>query len=779
MKSYFKFLSRNKLYTAIEAFGLSVALGFVVILGAYAMMEYGVGKGNEKAKEIYAVGSGDYLGMTWGTAQEFFPSIPEIKEWTRVATANNIRGFMVGETFLKTDAYCVDPNFFEFFGYDVRGCRHDRVLTSDNEAIVSESFAAKAFGNGDAIGKTLKYDTLTFRITGVMPDFGKSDIFEPYDVMVSMKYAEKLTAKMDNFGETVPFIRLDKDADPAKVSDKLLDKYVDYWKEFEYSRENDGKFLWGSTIVRLDKLYFSTISNWKFRQGDKKLVDILLAVALVLLVCAIFNYINLTVAQAGKRAKEMATRRLLGESAWGVVVRYFKESALFTSACFIIGLLLALCLLPVFNDMLKTQISLPVSLLVFLITVAALLVISTVCGIIPAMVVSRFNPIDVVKGSLRIKNKMWFSKVFITAQGVVSTVLIAVGLTMTLQMHHLYTLSYGYNKEDIIMAYTNDVGYSLDKQMVLANRLKSLPDVVEATPGGGTPLQCGANGVHDANDKVLSWVAMCRLDSTAMKMLGIKVIEQYCEPTEGKVWVTESGKRFWGVSAKKPYFGVKNGKPEYECCGVIADYRAGTAMPNAMDKCYNGIMVAPHDGYFYTMLIKTRGDHDKALAAVKNTCSMVTKEVRGMPLEMNCKYIDDILSDGLKTQRNTMSLVLTFMLVSILISALGMFAMSVYYGEQQRKQIALRKVMGATVASAVWTLSRRFLVMSLVAIVLAMPLSIKAMHHYLQDFTYQIPMPWWTLAAAALFTLAIAILSIISRTLKVATANPVESIKTE
>ena len=779
MKSYFKFLSRNKLYTAIEAFGLSVALGFVVILGAYAMMEYGVGKGNEKAKEIYAVGSGDYLGMTWGTAQEFFPSIPEIKEWTRVATANNIPGFMVGETFFKTGAYCVDPNFFEFFGYDVRGCRRDRVLTSENEAIVSESFAAKAFGNGDAIGKTLKYDTLTFRITGVMPDFGKSDIFEPYDVMVSMKYAEELTAKMDNFGETVPFIRLDKDADPAKVSDKLLDKYVDYWKEFEYSRENDGKFLWGSTIVRLDKLYFSTISNWKFRQGDKKLVDILLAVALVLLVCAIFNYINLTVAQAGKRAKEMATRRLLGESVWGVVVRYFKESALFTSACFIIGLLLALCLLPVFNDMLKTQISLPVSLLVFLITVAALLVISTVCGIIPAMVVSRFNPIDVVKGSLRIKNKMWFSKVFITAQGVVSTVLIAVGLTMTLQMHHLYTLSYGYNKEDIIMAYTNDVGYSLDKQMVLANRLKALPEVVEATPGGGTPLQCGANGVHDENDKVLSWVAMCRLDSTAMKMLGIKVIEQYCEPTEGKVWVTESGKRFWGVSAKKPYFGVKNGKPEYECCGVIADYRAGTAMPNAMDKCYNGIMVAPHDGYFYTMLIKTRGDHDKALATVKNTCSMVTKEVRGMPLEMNCKYIDDILSDGLKIQRNTMSLVLTFMLVSILISALGMFAMSVYYGEQQRKQIALRKVMGATVASAVWTLSRRFLVMSLVAIILAMPLSIKAMRHYLQDFTYQIPMPWWTLAAAALFTLAIAILSIISRTLKVATANPVESIKTE
>ena len=779
MKSYFKFLSRNKLYTAIEAFGLSVALGFVIILGAYTTMEYSVGKGNENTKEIYAVGSGDYLGMTWGTAQEFFPSIPEIKEWTRIGVTNNIPGFMVGETFFKTDAYCIDPNFFEFFGYDVRGCSSDKVLTSKNEAIISESFAAKAFGNENPIGKTMKCDTLTFKITGVMPDFGKSDVFNPYDVLVSMKYKEEMTVKMDQFGETVPFVRLAKDADPDKVNEKLLDKYVDYWKDFHYTRENEGKLLWGSSLVRMDKLYFSETTNWQFRQGDKKLVDILLAVALILLVCAIFNYINLTVAQAGKRAKEMATRRLLGESAWGVVVRYFKESVLFTSACFIIGLMLALCLLPVFEDMLDTRISLSVSPAMMLVAVAALLAISVVCGIIPAMVVSRFNPIDVVKGSLRIKNKMWFSKVFITAQGVVSTVLVAVGLTMTLQMHHLYTLSYGYDKEDIIMAYTGVVGYGLDKQQLLADRLKALPEVVEATPCGGTPLQCDANGVHDENDKVLSWVAMCRLDSTAMKILGIKVIEQYCEPTEGKVWVTESGKRFWGVSAKKPYFGVKNGKPEYECCGVIADYRAGTAMPNAMDKCYNGIMVAPHDGWYYSMLIKTRGDHDKALAAVKNTCSMVTKEVRGMPLEMNCKYIDDILSDGLKTQRNTMSLVLTFMLVSILISALGMFAMSVYYGEQQRKQIALRKAMGATVTDAVWTLSSRFLVLSMVAIVVAMPFSMKAMQHYLSGFVYRIPMPWWALAFASLFSILVAFISVISRTLKVATANPMEYLKTE
>ena len=440
---------------------------------------------------------------------------------------------------------------------------------------------------------------------------------------------------------------------------------------------------------------------------------------------------------------------------------------------------MAICLLPVFNDILNTKISLGFSPQMLLVAMAVLLVISFVCGIIPAIVVSRFNPIDVVKGSLKIKNKMWFSKVFIIAQGVVRTALLAIGLTMTLQMHHLYTLPYGYNKDNIIMAFTEGIGYDLDHQMILAKRLKALPEVVEATPGAGTPLTCGASGVHEGKGDLESWVALCRLDTTAIKMLGFKVLEQYCEPTDGKIWVSESGKRFWGVSAQKPYFGIRDGKPEYECCGVIADYRTGSAMPNVMDNRFNAIQLISHNGHYFTMLIQTCGDKDIALAAVRRTYSEVAKEIKGMPLEVDCNYIDDRLSGELQTQRNTMSLVLAFMLVSVLISALGMFAMSVYYGEQQRKQIALRKVMGATVANAVWTLSRRFLIMSAVAIVIATPLSIKAMRHYLSDFVYQIPMPWWVLAAAALFTLVIAFLSIISRTLKVATSNPVESIKTE
>lgn len=781
MKSYFKFLSRNKLYTAIEAFGLSVALGFVIILASYARMEYNVGKDIKAAKDIYAVGMGNCLGMTWGTPQEFFPSIPDIKQWTRFAEVYGVRGIMMGNRYMKANAYAIDTNFFQMFDYELRGCPRDRVLTDEKQVIVSESFAAKVFGNEPPVGKILNIDTgresgiQQFTVTGVMQDFGSGDFFKPCDIMLSMKHKENILSRMDNFGEVIPFVRLAKGADSGKVASTLLDKYVRYWKD--YKRE--GEFLWGSTLTRLDKLYFYDGNSWMFRHGNKKFVDIMFIVVLVLLLSAILNYINLTVAQAGKRAKEMATRRLLGESIMGVVMRYFRESAVFTTFCFLIGLLLAYAMIPAFCDILDAEISIPLSAGVQGCTVAAIILISLVCGIVPAVVVSRFSPIDVVKGSLRMKSKMWFSKMFIVAQGVVSTVLIAVGMVMALQMHHLATLPLGFNTKDLIVASTIAIGTDYDRQQILAERLKALPEVEEAVPTGGTPLQCGCNAVHDG-EETMGWLRMSRLDSTAMNMLGIKVLEQYCAPSENKLWITESGKRYFKVSAESQNFGrLKDGKPDYECCGVISDFISGGALATEMDNTYNAVMVPAHDGYYYTTLIKTRGDHDKALAAIRKTYSEVAKELTGMPLDFEGKYIDDSLADDLKEKRNTMMLVLTFMLVSVLISALGMFAMSVYYSEQQRRQIALRKVMGATTANAVWTLSRRFVVMTAAAMVIALPVSIKIAMRYLQDFVHRIDFPWWTIPAAAAFTLVIAFASVISRTLKVATGNPVDSIKTE
>lgn len=780
MKSYFKFLSRNKAYTAIEIFGLSVALAFVVILISYACMEYRVGKTQRQSKELYAVGGGESLGLTAGTAKAFFPSVPEIKEWTRFGEFRSMKGVVVDGKYFAPKMLAVDPNFLQFFDYKYIGGSRQQILTDNRQAIVSESFAKKAFGTVNPIGRTFRCDTIPFRVAGVIEDFGKVDVFSHHDIFVSMKLRDAVLQPMDNFGEIVTVARLAKGADPDKVAETLLDKYVDYWPRWYRRTKDDSTMMWGSSLVRLDKLYFSDVTNeMVFRHGNKKLVDTLLLVALILLLSAVFNYINLTAAQIGNRAKEMAMRRLMGESLMGIALRYLKESALFTAACFVLGSLVAFLLLPLFNVALGTRISLLATPAVLNCMICAYIVVTIVSGLFPAAAVIRFNPIDVVKGTVRLRSKMWFSKAFIMAQNVISMTLVVVSVTMMLQMRHLANIPLGYKTKDIIFIYSL-LSPMYDQQAILVNQLKTLPEVEDATAGGGCPLECGSCGVHNEKGDAKSFLRLCQLDSVAMKMLGFRVIERYSEPMPHKLWISENTKRIYGVSSKHPWIGRnEKGGHEFEVCGVVENYYDGDALSVADENYHTAISVVSHGDLAYSILVKTRGNHDKALASIRKACADVVKKVTGVPMEMRAGYLDDILAHRLDEKRNLMILIVSFMFISVVISVLGMFAMSVYYSGQQRRQIALRKVMGASVADAAWQLSRYFLASSLVAVAVAVPICVRLMQFYLSEFAYRIDFPWWLLPTGALLTLFVALVSVISCTLRTALLNPIDCIKTE
>ena len=775
--TYLKFLSRNKLYTFIEVFGLSVALGFVILLASYARTEFSVGAKQPLSKQLYVAGAGDFLGMTVGTSEEFFPSIPEIKEWTRFYDNGNAN-VMVGDDYYAVKEAALDANFFRLFDYRLTGCSKDCVLQNEDEVILSESFAKKAFGSEDPVGRTLTKGAVRMTITGVVEDFGATDVFRRFDMFTSIKVTERQVDWMDNFGNTMPIFRLEEGTDPEKVRKDILARYCDYWKGYKEDNTTNS-FLWGASAVRLDQIYFSDINVYStFRKGDRKQVELLFIVAIVLLISAIFNYINLTVAQTGKRTKEMATRRLLGESAASIVGRYIAESFAFTLGCFAVGCLLAYWCKPFFDRILSADIVLAPDGTTVLWTVLALVVISVVSATLPAMLVSRFKPIDVVKGEFRFKNKMIFGKVFIVLQSVFSTVLIAMALAMTAQVNYLANLPVGYNTKDIIQVNsTNPFGYRRGPQEALHNRLKALPQVTDAGLGISSPLLCGANGLHDENKEMIGWLRMAQLDTTSLRILGIRIIEKYSEPTSQKVLLTETSKRELGVTAEHPYAGGGYADGEYEVCGIVPDFRVRNALFEPMENEHNSIMVID-ESYQYAaiQLLKITGDRSEAMAAVKNACKEFAKETVGIPADVEAFYLDEKLIDDLKGTKNTMLLVISFMLIAILISALGLFAMSLYFTEQQSRQVALRKVFGADVSSAVWTLSKSFMIMAAVAVVLAAPLAVWGITHYLQGFYTRIAFPWWAIALAALVSLLISFLSVLGQTYAAATRNPVKTL---
>lgn len=782
MKSYLVFLRRNWLYTLIEMFGLSVALGFIVLLASYARTEFSVGRRQPLSKQLYAVGTGNFLGMTLGTAEAFYGSIPEITGWTRIARYNGIGyDITVGGDFYETRAATIDTNFFQYFDYALEGCDRRRVLASPDEVFLSRSFARKVFGTDDPVGKTIE-SAVDGRlvVAGVIDDFSPADVFQPFGIFLGMDKA--LLKEMDNFGMVQTFVTLADGTDTEALNRKLLDTYMDYWKDWYKADGSDGSFLWGSSLTRLDEIYFSSLDDGGdnvVRKGDRRTVRVLLLVALVLLVSAVFNYINLTVAQTGKRAKEMATRRLLGQQKSGIVLRYLGESLFFTTLCFVIGIVLAVAAKPMFERLLSSsEIVLKPDGLMIAIAVALLLVVSLVSGLLPAAFVLRFQPIHVVKGEFRFRSKLVFSRVFIVVQNIISTVLVAVSLTMALQMHHLATLPTGYRTDGIISVSASSIGYTIDKQPILRERLLALPQVEDVGLAAMIPMRTGFNGVHVEGEKQ-SWLRVANLDSISFRMLGFEVVERYSEPLPDTYWVTEETRDRYGITPDRPWFGKQDGKPERTVCGIIRNYRSGTPMESPMADSHSAVCVLDTKLWVFNHLVQVKGDRREAIEAVRRVCREVNEELTGLPKEMPVTYIDDYLNDSLTGSRRTMTLVLVFMGIALVISALGLLAMSIYYTGQQARQIALRKVFGAEVGAAAWQLARGFVVMAAVAVVVAMPLAVWAMRFYLEGFYNRIALPWWVVLIAALFTFVLSAASVIGQTLHTALKNPVETLKTE
>ena len=451
MKSYLKFLSRNKLYTAIEAVGLAVSLAFVILIGSYVVQQYEVAHESPQWKRTFVLGTNEFLGLTYWDKEELEMNIPEVQAATRAAMLWQplIRQ---GDQLLQCSGMEADADFFKVFPEYrlVEGSADDFVGKED--ILISESLARKLSVEGDnLIGKVINVNESDRTIKGVFADFDGT-FFMPYDIIthISGTWAAEQERNFGSIGNYTTWFRIREDADPADVRNKvsaLLHKNYDpIWSAEKVN-------AWKA--YQMDEAFFTTgNSNGLTRQGNAQMLRLLTVVVLLLLLSAIFNYVNLSLALTGKRSKEMATRRLLGADKTGILWKYIGESVAFTAVCFAAALLLADLLVPMMNSLVST--SDPDELMLgigdtsvrlsFMMTpgyilayIAGILILGVINGLLPAVAASRYQPIDVIKGTLRRRNKMVLSKVFIVVQNVLSVFLIALALVMEVQMRHMLT----------------------------------------------------------------------------------------------------------------------------------------------------------------------------------------------------------------------------------------------------------------------------------------------------------------------------------------------------
>ena len=765
MKSYLKFLSRNKLYTAIEAVGLAVSLAFVIIIGSYVWQQYAVTWENPDRERVYVPGTPGFPALTYGFP-DAIGDIPEIESVSRMCNVV-VHPVIRGEN-TEAESVGVEPEFFEIcpqFRF-VEGSAD--VLSVPNNAILSASFARK---HNLSVGEALDITGSSYVVGAILEDL-KGTVIKPYDIFLNAAVYKDEWQPFDNYGSTVTLIKVRPETDRKELYDKLESVCKDV-----YSSIYGQSFFEHLELSRYDELFFKETEGF-FRHGDKATLRILMLVGLLLLLSAILNYINLSVALTGKRAKEMAVRQLSGASRAGIIWKYVAESIAFTAVCFAAGLLLAEAFCPAMNALLNNP-DIPIKIIwspgyVFAYIVIILLV-GVLCGIFPAMMSGRYNPVDVMKGGYRRRSKMVFSKVFIVLQNALAVILIALAITMEAQMHKTQERPMNCNIENIF--FLKD--FSGEDNAPLKDALEALPCVRRIGRSSGVPGSINMGQYSTTRDGQDILYKLIRMDSTAFSMFGFEILEDFHAPQFNSVWFSD--KSFAATGFDSDYHDIsgtlsRRTKGCEQVAGVFKSFPTNNANIGEEDYAIVSLMRS-EDIPFAGWVIETTPDRKAAKAQIMEAYDNC---IKGKQIYGSLAFwVDENIAEAWKPARNNMRLVEIFMLLSIIIALLGLVAMSTYYADEKSRDIAVRKVFGGTVDTEAQRTIREYMVLVGIACVIGIPIAVYAAQEYLKDFIYRLEGYWWIFVVAVLLTGLIAFVSVIWQVLKAAKTNPAIELKKE
>ena len=775
MKSFWNFLKKNKLYGAINLVGLTVSMAFVLLLAVYVQRQLSTDSFQENADRIYVVANENSLTMGYWLDKHLKNHFPEIEKGCCVANMSSSAPFHIdgaGGELVYGQMMSADSTFFDIFSYELAaGNKADWHLSWDR-CMISEEFANAHFGDKDPIGRQLFSEggSADLTICGVMKDFGNSVLKTP-DVLVRGEMMPKNNSAHDEFmsnaGAGTCFVMTYPGADLGAKKGELL-----AWLEenFWIYKSNCDQVR----LIPLRDLYFLDEGNldWNgtVQIGNRDFVNLLLAMCLLLLAFAVLNYINMTTALTGFRAKEMATRRLVGADKRSIFLKVIAESTLICGISMLLAILLAEALSPRASRLLAYQVSIfkavtPVNVLLVL---GFIVVLGILSGIVPALLIQQAQPIEIVRGTLRLKTKTLYSKVIIVLQNVVTVVMLVSALTMGLQIRHMITADLGYNTKDILVL-GNDFGQSGQLRPLL-DRLRAEACVEEVGQGNGIPLQ-GTNNVT-MEVGAGNWVSFQQIqgDDKYFQILGLKEKQ---DNHQRAWWLNEYAFKLIGIEESETEY-VTPTDGSYPIGGIYYDFKV-----RPLESAQSAAMIynwkeSPDDSFPWTLLVKTNGDH---AVARKKVGSVVEEVFPGRIAEG--QYIEEMIEDGFKDESRVLDVVLIFTLLSILVSALGLFAMSSYYMQQEIRSVSVKKVFGADYSGVLKELVLAFMKMVGIAFVVAIPIAWFIMNRWLSGYGHRIDLHWWIFALAGLAVAFIAAVSVLYQSIKTARTNPAEALKKE
>ena len=787
MKSYFRFLSRNRLYTFINVAGLVVSLMFIILMGDYTWRQYSIDRWHRNADRIYMIGDESGFFMWPQAAAEIKDMCPEVEQTCCLLSEKG--KIKYGDRTVKDGEnengiiLLADSTFFQFFDFELLKGDRQTALDAPDKCVITERLAKRLFGETDPIGESLQivgdrhvwignedpYDsTLVYTVQAVVQDFDHTVLPNETQLIASMqRYPQVVGYKLSNNNGAYGA------SGPAKVLLMLhpgltLDDKKNVIKN-HLSQNYRGN--WGGLNVCLTKLtdvLFAPQNNGRgLIKGDKTRLYILLAAVLAILFFAISNYINLTIANTGFRAKEMATRRLFGSSQYRISLKLIMESMLMVTVSFAVGLALAFYLQKEAAALFKGKIDLMNDITVGTVSICLLFILflGIISGIVPSRLISRYQPIDIVKGNFRFHSKMILGKVFIILQNVITVAMLTSAFVIWLQLRHLIYAPLGYNTENLYY-----IMCDFDKTQLVRDRLEKMPFVEKiglfqntAFAGHGCSMQ-----IIRRDEKQIV-VFKTQMDKNAFDLYGLEVLKDD-GPTDGGYYLNEEALRQLDYTEETQE--IDWGSKKDPIAGVLRDFHR----INVLQELEPFAISLEEDLKYPNFLVKTNG-YKGAKVAFESMLKDMNVSDEEMKWYVNS--LEENIAETFEDQRNTLKIISLFTFVAIVISVLGFIGMSLFFIRQRQKEIGIRKIMGSTSREVMLLMLRTFCSPLLVSFAIAIPLSWYIMNDWLTNFSYRITLSPWIFATTCAFALLVAVLSVGFQIIKAVRTNPVESIKTE
>ncbi|MET3499335.1 putative ABC transport system permease protein [Mucilaginibacter rubeus] len=792
IKTAWRNLVINKVTSLISIAGLAVGIGCFILLATYLLNELRYDRFHVKADRIVRVvynykSSDDAEAKSVSVTPTapvpvFKQQLQEIEDGVRIYRYNNPVQYQ-DKLFNEKRFFLADEPFFKIFSFKFLKGNAATALRDPSAVVITASTAKKYFGNEDAVGKVLKVNNKqNMMVSGVVEDVPEYSQIK-FDMIGSYAGLEHAKTRKWDSANDYSYLLLKPGVNMASVEQKMNNYVAELFKD----DFRQGHKMWFK-LEPLTNVHLKSAATYPLTpSGNIKYIYILGAVAVILLLLACVNFLNLVTAKAIERGHEIGVRKVMGAARTQLFVQFIIESAMITLVSLLGGLFLADVSFKWFSDFSGQQLGFQTWNISWLVmAVAALFVAVTfLAGTYPSLYLSSFNPIVTLKGKLtNTTGGKALRRSLVIVQFVVSVFFMICTVIAGSQLRYIQHLNIGIDRSQVMVLDLG--GESLKEVQSFNNAVTQLPGVLGATASYDSPVDVhGGYSINKADGKNSDYnlsVTALPVEKNFLKTLGIKLVQgiDFTNADETRATDPDQNKRYYGFIINEKAAEALGWKAE-EAIGKHIGLNGRTGEVRGVAQNFNFAslhqevtpIVMFTEDYFGKILVKTSGNNiGKTIAAVKEKWAAFNPAT---PFEYH--FLDQEFDDMYKVEQRIGSILTAFTLVTIFISCLGLFGLAVFSTRQRVKEVGVRKVLGASVFSIVKLVSGDFLKLVIISVIIASPIAWYVMHKWLQDFAYKISIQIWVFIAAGTVAILIAFITVSVQSLKAALANPVKSLR--